>query len=269
MIQEYLLSMISNKMTPVNGYNEFSPALCQHLSGSLAEIAKTANSGQQPLVAAFDADGTLWDTDIGEAFFDYQIHHCDLKGLPTDPWKYYLDTKKNDHIKAYVWLAQISEGHSLTQVRQWAKEAVMKRAHFPAFTSQKKLITELRGLGIEIYVVTASVKWAVEPAAELLGIDQNHVLGITTKVVNGIISSEPVLPITWRAGKAEALLAATGGVRPVFCAGNTYGDIALLESSSHLRLAVSTQIEANSLFEEERRLKEVAFQNGWLMHGFR
>ena len=41
-------------------------------------------------VAAFDADGTLWDTDLGEAFFHYQIDNK-LVSLPSEPWSHYQD----------------------------------------------------------------------------------------------------------------------------------------------------------------------------------
>ena len=45
-------------------------------------IAELKNS-QKKLVAAFDADGTLWDADLGENFFQYQIDHK-LVELPPD-----------------------------------------------------------------------------------------------------------------------------------------------------------------------------------------
>jgi phosphoserine phosphatase len=120
-----------------------------------------------------------------------------------------------------------------------------------------------------VYVVTASVKWAVEPAAALVGVDADHVLGITTKIVGGRVTTEPIYPVTWREGKAEALLAATKGHPPILAAGNTYGDIPLISLATHIPLAVSTQEERNELYEEEDRLRVEATARGWKRHGFR
>ena len=255
--------MISNNAGPVN---EFTPELWSLLTSRLEAVA---GESKGPLIAAFDADGTLWDADAGETFFDWQIHHSGLRSLPADPWSEYLRLKKPDPRVAYVWLAQISAGHSLSEVRQWASRCFSERAPWPVFVSQKRLIDFMRGLGFEIFVVTASVKWAVEPVAALVGIDHDHVVGVETEVVNGIVTSTPRLPITWRSGKAEGLLARTGGVRPVFASGNTVGDIALLDCATTLQLAVCTQNKPGSLFDEETKLWQEASQRQWPRHAFR
>jgi len=255
--------MISNKPSMVN---EFPPTLLSEIE---ARVNASLRRHRGPRIAAFDADGTLWDTDIGEAFFDYQIHNCHLPNMPADPWAHYHMLKEIEPTRAYVWLAQINSGQTLHQVRDWAKQSVQRLSPVPVFESQKKVMQLLRALDFEIYVVTASIKWAVEPAAELFGIDFDHVLGITTEVSNGLVTSTPVHPITWRQGKADGLLKATGGVRPLFCSGNTFGDIALLELATSAALAVSTQVEQNGLFEEEEKLRSEAKKNNWLQHHFR
>lgn len=233
------------------------------------QITDYMGNNPGPYYAAFDADGTLWDSDMGEQFFQYKIDNCNLERLKNiDPWEYYESTKKVDPIKAYLWLAQITTGHSIDQVQTWAKEAV---EHYGAkvFESQKKLISWLHDHNIETFIVTASIQWAVEPAAHLVGIDSDHVLGIKTKInEQGLVTDEQDGPITWRQGKADALLARTNGARPIFCSGNTYGDIALIESSACAKLAVQTQVEENSLFEEESKLREHAKENQWDLHHF-
>ncbi len=255
--------MISKNLTPVN---EFSPQLWEHLS---ATIKKAASEARGPKIAAFDADGTLWDADAGETFFDWQIHNSGLSDMPADPWQHYHDLKKINPITAYVWLAQINAGHPLSQVRAWAKQCFAEQKNWPVFESQKKLFALLRSLDFEIYVVTASIKWAVEPVAGLFGVDFDHVLGITTKIEDGKVGMEAVLPITWRQGKAEGLLAATGGIRPILGCGNTYGDTALIETATHVQLALTTQNQPGGLFEEESKLAVEADRRGWLRHKFR
>jgi phosphoserine phosphatase len=256
--------MLTKNTTPVN---EFSSSLWDLLSSQLEAAAAEAKG---PKIAAFDADGTLWDADAGETFFDWQIKNNDLAEFKgRDPWAHYKALKKPDPRVGYVWLAQINEGKKLSEVREWAAQCFAEKKPWPVFESQRRLIEKLRSLGFEIYVVTASVKWAVEPVAALLRIDYDHVIGIETKVVDGVVTKEVKPPITWREGKAEGLLAKTGGVRPILASGNTFGDIALLECATHIRLALSTQDQAGGLFDEETKLVEHASEKRWHMHAFR
>ncbi len=260
--------MISNKQSPVN---EFSPDIWEHLTKTLQRaVEQTSPSVSAKRIAAFDADGTLWDSDAGETFFDWEIHRAGLNDLPADPWAHYHALKKVNPITAYVWLAQINAGVPLAQVREWAQQCFAEHPQWPVFESQRRLITLLRSLDFEIFIVTASIKWAVEPVAALVGVDHDHVIGITTKLdSNGCVGMDAVHPITWRQGKADGLLGATGGVRPIIASGNTLGDIALLETASHVQLAISTQNTPGGLFDEEAKLAEEADRRGWLRHRFR
>ncbi len=261
--------MILKSNSPVS---EFSEAFTNDLE---ARILKAKTSGGR-MIAAFDADGTLWDTDMGEIFFLYQINHCRLPNMPVDPWRHYVDLKAKDRIRAYSWLAQINDGQAISQVRSWAKAAIQdfEETHgpLPILKSMQRLIHFLQKNGAEIFVVTASVKWAVEPAAALLGIPFEHILGFQSELDQGVVSSRMIPPPTYRQGKADALMAATQGLAPILCAGNTLGDIALLKSSSNIKLAVRTQsltTKENDLLNDELTLQKEASAQGWLHHAFR
>lgn len=222
-----------------------------------------------PMVAAFDADGTLWDTDLGENFFQYQIDEKSVP-LPEDPWKHYMDLKKinNDPRDAYVWLAQINAGRSLSEVRNWSQQAFERIQPNPIFSEQKKLIDFLLSNSVQIYIVTASIKWAVEPGARALGLTNDHVVGVETVVENDIITAEKILPITYRQGKIEALLKKTGNIKPFLSAGNTIGDYELLDASTHLKLAVSAASRDDRLFKGENDLQTMAIEKNWWRHRF-
>jgi hypothetical protein len=106
----------------IMSYRPFKKEVLESIKSKVLK-AKEQNPG--PHYAAFDADGTLWNSDLGEQFFQYQIDHCQLQSIKNrDPWHYYESTKSVDPVKAYLWLAQISKGISLTQVRSWAKKSV-------------------------------------------------------------------------------------------------------------------------------------------------
>jgi phosphoserine phosphatase len=223
----------------------------------------------EPLIAAFDADGTIWDADVGESFSMWQFKNCQLKNLPKDPWRFYRDEKETgDPQKAFMWLAQINAGHSLDQVRQWAKAFTQTMEPVPFFEPQKALIGFLKGHGVKVYVVTASIKWSVEPGALQLGIDYENVLGVCTKVESGMITDIPVLPVTWKDGKAKTLLLATNGKAPFLCCGNTHGDIALIESSSKFKIAVGSSKPSDELFESEKKLFDYCKKLDWIKHHF-
>lgn len=232
------------------------------------EVDKYINNNVSPHYAAFDADGTLWDVDAGESFFRYQIDHCELKGLPADPWGHYHEWKERDTHAAYLWLAQINKGQRLEQVRRWAKDNLNSHKEWPIFPQQRKLIQWLKSKGIRVFVVTASIKWAVEPFAELLGLHYDDVIGVETKCVDGVVTDEMSGMITWREGKPRRLLQLTDGVMPLFCSGNTMGDLQLLQSARLLKLAVSAAAQGTELYETEMSLQKVACENAWLSHRF-
>jgi phosphoserine phosphatase len=220
-------------------------------------------------IAVFDADGTLWDTDLGENFFSYLIDQK-LIHLPKDPWNYYteLKQKNNDPREAYLWLAQILSGKDITEVQNWAEDALKAMQPFSIFPEQKKLIDLFLMHEVQVYIVTASVKWAVEPGAKILGIKPSHVIGVETEINDGVVSKTGVLPVTYKEGKVEALLKATQGAKPFFASGNTMGDYALLEAATDIRLAVSAASRDDRLFKTEKELLAIAQKSGWFAHRF-
>lgn len=235
----------------------FSTELKKQILNRIDEyIANTAG----PYYAAFDADGTLWDSDVGENFFQYQIDFCNLPALKNlDPWAHYLNLKKQHPPDAYRWLAQLCEPYPLTQIQSWAKEALQQ---FPlkVLKPQKELVEEFLKRNIQVFIVSASTHWAVEAATSLVGLPAGSALGVKSTGT-----------VTWREGKRVALLEKTNGIAPLFCSGNSSGDIHLLECASLLRLAVQTQLPSSShtnLFLDEQKLLSLAQERNWLTHHF-
>ncbi len=246
-------------------YKSFSAQFWEQLSKALDQELKT-NSNP---VAAFDADGTLWDTDLGESFFKWQIENSQLPNLPANPWKYYQDWKNSgDPRPAYLWLAQINQDQTLEQVQSWADLAVKSQEPLPVFPDQRKLIEWLLKNKVQVYVITASIKWSVEPGAKRLGLRHEDVLGVRTRVDEGVITDQQDGLITYREGKPEALLQATKGRKPFFACGNTMGDFALLESATRMQLAVGAASEGHELFETEEKLRFEARSRNWNIHRF-
>lgn len=246
-------------------YKNFSPQFWELLSKALDQELKT-NSNP---VAAFDADGTLWDIDLGETFFKWQIANSGLPHLPADPWKYYCDWKNSgDPRPAYLWLAQINQDQQFEQVQAWAEAAVKAHEPLPIFPDQMKLIAWLLERNVQVYIITASIKWAVEPGVLRLGLKHDNVLGVATKVEDGVVTDIQDGLITYREGKPTALSERTSGRKPFFACGNTMGDLALLESATRLQMAVGAARPEQELFETEENLRLEAKSRGWLVHQF-
>lgn len=246
-------------------YKSFPREYWQQIEATIVAL----KSESSELVAAFDADGTLWDTDLGENFFQYQIDNRQIP-LPPDPWNHYFDMKKiaNDPRNAYLWLAQVNRGIQETELQKWAQHAFDKIEPKPIFGEQKKLIELFLKHAVRVYIVTASIKWAVVPGAIALGLTADHVIGVETKVESGSITDIPIMPITYRQGKVEALLLKTGNIKPFFCAGNTIGDFELLQAATHIRLAVSAAARDDKMFRSENELMTKAVENNWWSHRF-
>lgn len=122
--------------------------------------------------------------------------------------------------------------------------------------------------GVKVYVVTASIQWAVEPGAALLGIPENQVIGVQTQIVDGNVTSLQQGVVTYREGKVQGLLEKTQGRFPFFASGNTEGDTELLECAQDVHIAVSAASRDDKLFKTENRLQALAQERCWLHHRF-
>lgn len=246
-------------------YKEFSPQIWKTLQENLDRVLAT---DPQP-VAAFDADGTLWDFDLGETFFQYEIDHK-LIPLPKDPWEHYENLKAlpGGPQQGYLWLAQIHKGIPIEEVRGWAQKCIEDAKPVPVFSEQKKLIELLLSRGVKVYIVTASIKWAVEPGAALFGISPDQVVGVKTEIVDGLVTDRQHGVITYKEGKVQGLLEYTQGKFPFLASGNTEGDFSLLSSATLTQLAVSAACRDEKLFKTESWLQQRASESGWLSHRF-
>ena len=219
-------------------------------------------------IAAFDADGTLWSMDMGEAFFKYTVENSLVNNLPESPWEYYLELHNRDPLAGYLWLATIYDGHRLEQVREWSTASINAIDEIGLFECQKQIISYLQKKQVEVFIVTASIQWAVEPAAKFFNVPTENVMGVKSKVSNGIISCNQDGPITSKQGKVDGLLKRTGNKKPFFVAGNTFSDLPLLESSSHIRLVLNSAPKGHHLYEVEVKMQEIAKKHGWNYHSF-
>ena len=244
-------------------FKDYSSEVWQKINSTLELVLQTDDKP----IAAFDADGTLWDTDLGENFFDYLIQQKKVS-LPVDPWTHYENLKAQHAPTAYLWLAQICQNQRIETVRQWTEEALAELHPVPIFGPQMKLIDYFLMKNVQVYIITASVKWAVEPGAAIFKLPKENVLGVETEISGNKVTDKQKGLITYRQGKVDALLEVTHGKKPFFTSGNSEGDQELLLSSTHLSLAVTAAHRDDKLFRTESNLQKLAETKGWLTHRF-
>ena len=227
------------------------------------QLEKVLSNTNSPITAAFDADGTLWPGDVGRTFFHYQVEKGLFKEKIMDPsLEFNRIAKERGRKAALIWLAQIQSGVSLEQMNGWVKD-FLKENPFKIFRFQKYLIEWMVSKSISVFIVSSSLKWILDQALQKWPIPKDNVIGVQTWVEKGIITDKPIWPAPIHADKVSSFQKRNPKIRPVFVAGNTLSDQALLELSSYIRLVVATAQPADRNYESERKLLGIAKDRNW------
>ena len=221
------------------------------IPAGLADRVASLGRERPRTLAAFDADGTLWREDIGEAF----LRHLVSLGWVTlpgggDPWREYQRRVELDRAAGYAYAAQLQAG--LEEARVLAEASSFARSWVPPRLIEDTLA--LRELcaraGLAPVVISASALPIVAAASPLAGFARWA--GIETRVAAGRFTSELVLPVTYSGGKLEK--AAAFGELALACGDSLTGDLPLLEAAE---VAVVVAPSAGSPLAVEAR------RRGW------
>jgi phosphoserine phosphatase len=185
-----------------------------------------------PKVAVFDCDGTLWGGDSGYGFMVWSIEQG-LVSRSTSDW---LDTRYRGYLAGTVSeldicaaMVQIYAGLREQELRDAATLYVREFVQPRIFTEMAALVAVLRKTGVELWAVSSTNKWVV--AVRDLGIAEDHILAAEVRVAQGLISSE-ILDVPTDEGKA-ASLARVGLPSPDAVFGNSIHDLAMLKIARH------------------------------------
>lgn len=213
----------------------WDPPVSRRLSEFLAAVSPAT-------LAAFDADGTLWNRDVGEAF----LRHAGEAGFLLK-WKkggavwdeYERRLATGDLAFAFELCVTAFEGLFDAEVAQLAREFVDPQWSAHVFPEMRELVRSLHKAEAEVWVVSASPCWCVVPGAALLGVPQNRVIAARPALgANGVVGSALAAPLPAFENKVTQLLAAARR-GPHLAAGNSEYDFALLESARALALLVN------------------------------
>jgi phosphoserine phosphatase len=223
------------------------------IPGALAERVRVAGRELPGGIALFDADGTLWREDAGEAFLRHLISLGWVQ-LPdgSDPWEAYERAVDRDRASGYAYAAQLQVGLEVQRVDAEARR-------FAAGWLPPRLVADVLRLrelsesaGLSPMVVSASPLAIVVAAAPLAGFTRERCRGIELVVRDGRFTTEVVQPITYAAGKVVA--ARKAGRIALACGDSLAGDLAMLEAA---QVAVVVAPKSGS------PLSDIAQRRGW------
>ena len=102
------------------------------------------------------------------------------------------------------------------------------------------LLRALAARGFDVWAVSGSNVWSVEPVFARLGVPPGRVIGIALAEAAGVLTDTVVQPVPIREGKVGALRARTAAV-PLLVASDSKNDIPLFLSSQGLKVRVNSR----------------------------
>ena len=221
------------------------------LAGRVRALGREVKGG----LAVFDADGTLWREDAGEAFLRHLVSLGWVR-LPdgSDPYAAYERAVDRDRASGYAYAAQLQAGLEAERVQTEARR-------FAASWVPRRQVGEARALrelcessGLVPMVVSASPLPIVTAAAPLAGFAQDRCRGIEVRIGGRRFTAEVVEPVTY--GQGKVAMARKAGRIALACGDSLAGDLAMLETA---QLAVAVAPASGSPLALEAR------KRGWFV----
>jgi phosphoserine phosphatase len=223
------------------------------ISRELSERVRAAGREQPGALAVFDADGTIWRDDVGEAFLR---HLVELEWVTltdgSDPYAAYERAVERDRATGYAYAAQLQAG--LAQEDVAAEALTFARGWVPPrlIADTQKLRALCAEAGLQPFVVSASALPIVLAAAPLAGFSREYCRGIEVQVRAGKFTAEVIAPVTYGAGKIDA--ASRFGRIALACGDSLTGDLPMLQAAP---IAVVVAPASGSPLADEAR------RRGW------
>ncbi len=235
---------------------------------TIDRVLKTKETSK---LAVFDADGTLWHDDLGEAFFKHQIEKNLAPGLRniSQPWAHYRQLCARDATVAYGWLAQINASLSDAELTQQAEDFYNLKFRSKFNPEVKDLIYQLRAHNFQVWICTASIRWAIAPALKDLDIDTDLLIGAEVELdKDKILTNKIVEPVPYKAGKKYWLEKKLKG-KPLLVAGNSMGDLEMMAMAKVLPLTIVFEPHLPEIRDSEIELMAESKKRTWPIQIFR
>ena len=204
----------------------FHPSLSDSIIKSIGKnTAQDISALIQPNGAViFDADGTLWHDDLGDAFFAFLVD----KGIVSaQNLSKYKAMERSEPARAYGFAVQCLTGLHDSQVldlsdkfcRTWLSDRIRQDV--------VSLARALHDAGMRVEVISATADLIVRPAIRAVLGNRTKSHGIRVESIQGVLTDRLVMPMPFAAGKVDVFN--TLGIGPLLIAvGDSMHDIPIL-----------------------------------------
>ncbi|MBI5622459.1 MAG: haloacid dehalogenase-like hydrolase [Elusimicrobia bacterium] len=226
-----------------------SPAWSKEIDGALEAFLEKGPDGP----AVFEAEGTLWAGDAGDAFLRWLAAEGMLP-KPRDgkePLARYDALLSRDRRKAKELAATLLAGMKEAEVRGLAGRFFSQRFYGRIYRPVTDLVARLRATGRPVWIASDSPRWIVEAGIEFLEIEPERVAAMDLVVQDGVLTAKLKKPAV-----KKAL-----GRRPSLVVGGSEDGDALLRSSSGRALLITHGRADPGLLKTARK-------KGWLVQDF-
>lgn len=188
---------------------------------------------QQPSIAVFDCDGTLWSGDSGADFFHWEVRN---KLVSEDVLKWIVPryddyhAGKVDELTMCGEMVTMHKGIPEKVVRDAASRFFAEVVAGREFAEMLELTRRLAESGCEIWAVSSTSNWVVEEGVKRFGIPASRVLAAEVVIDGEGRVTDKLVRVPTGPLKASAIREVIG--RPVDAVfGNSVHDFAMLEIS--------------------------------------
>ena len=177
----------------------------------------------------------------------------------------YLRSGQVDPQEGFPWQTRLLAGLTVDEVKRLTRIAIEAEVAMPLqprpytvagsqlsfhqglrpYVEILDLMRALDEAGIAAWVVSATNIWSVQAMAEYLGLRTDRVIGMRTRVEDGVITSDLELPAPATWGKVLAIQRYIHPTQPpVLVAGDNITDLPMLEYSADTRLVIDRGVKA-------------------------
>ena len=187
-----------------------------------------------PKIAVFDCDGTLWGGDAGKGFMDWSLE----QGLVSRSTADWIDDRHRAYRSGKVdeeticgEMVQIYAGLRDLELQSAAARYFNDFVRPRIFREMASLVAALHNAEVEVWAVSSTNRWVIEEGVRDFGIARERILAADVRINDGLISSE-LIDVPTDEGKAVALRRA-GLPNPDAVFGNSIHDLAMLDLAKH------------------------------------
>lgn len=222
-------------------------------------------------VAVFDCDGTLLGQSpyylADEALYDYAEENYSNKtdSLSRAKMKVIDSLLHGNNVGQDYVQRRISflSGLSIGDVEEIGKDMFHEKYEGKFYPEMKQLLANLEEYGFEIWVVTASPEILYQQfVSENTGIPLNRIIGVKSVIHDGKVTPTLVQPVPQDEGKANTIQTFIKA-KPLFVAGNSRGDLEMMNESAGLKMIVNPDDSKEMKNEKDPELNGHTLKQYW------